>query len=383
MEALAVSFRRQDAGMSREPSVADALAKEPYRFGFFQAVRVLERLNSARQPVGRDSIPGREVARFHAHLSIVFPPSEICDLRIEAEEPAHMTVAFLGLTGPSGALPRHYTELLMERAKAKDPTLREFLDLFNHRLISLFYRAWEKNRFWTSFERAELEGREIQKTDPRRYRGFVLETRPRRDVFSQALLDLSGLGSGALRYRQSVREELRGRTSIADETMRLYAGLLAQRHRSAVGLEGMLADYFGLAVRVEQFRGQWLYLDPENQSCLTEGGNVQLGVNVVVGERFWDMQGRFRVRLGPLNYQQFRQFLPCGSAYHPLADLSRLYAGQQFDIDVQLVLLAREVPWCQLSSSAEDGARLGWNTWLRNRDFSHDAFDAVFSVHDN
>ncbi len=344
---------------------------------------MLERLSPGRHPVGGDAPPGGEVARFHAHLSLVFPPSEIVDLVADDDQAAQVTVAFLGLTGPSGALPRHYTELLLERARHKDFTLRDFLDLFNHRLISLFYRAWEKSRFWTGFERAETYAREKLAADPRLYRSYVLEERSRRDLFSQCLLDLTGLGSGALRYRLSRQDALVPRTAVHDETLRFYAGLLSRQHRSAVGLESMLRDYFGLDVTVEQFRGQWLYLEPENQSCLTEGGNVQLGVNVIAGERFWDMQGRFRVRLGPLNYEQFRDFLPSGTAFRPLAHLSRLYAGEQFDIDVQAVLLAAEVPWCTLGGSADEGARLGWNTWIRNRDLTHDAYDAVFAVHDN
>jgi len=382
---MAVPVRGQDTDLGGPNSLATRLRDEPYRFGFFQAVRVLERLHHARQPVGFDSPPGSEAVRFHAHQSMSFPPSEIFSLTIspQGELPADMTVAFLGLTGPSGALPRHYTELMLERARHKDTTLREFFDLFNHRLISLFYRAWEKNRFWTGFERAELAGRALLEASPRQYRSYVLEGRQRRDLFSQALLDLTGLGTGLLRYKSTVPEQLAPRTSIEDETLRFYAGLLAQQHRSAVGLEGLLADYFGLAVSVLQFCGQWLYLEPENQTCLTDGGNVQLGLNVVVGERFWDVQGRFRIRLGPLTYRQFFDFLPCGTAFKPLAHLARIYAGQQFDVDVQVVLLAAEVPWCQLSSSAEGGARLGWNTWLRNQDFAHDANDAVFMVQDN
>jgi type VI secretion system protein ImpH len=379
---MAVPLRRKDPALS-DPPLEDTLRAEPYRFGFFQAVRVLERLFPHRGPVGQDAVPGNEIARFHSHLSLVFPPSEIVDFTIDDSQTPHVTVAFLGLTGPSGALPRHYTELLLERARVKDFTLREFLDLFNHRLISLFYRAWEKNRHWTGFERAELEAREHLAADPRRYRAYVLDDRPRRDLFSQCLLDLAGLGTRALRYRLSNLEELEPRTAVADETLRFYAGLLSQQHRSAVALEGLLRDYFELHATVQQFRGQWLYLEPENQTCLVEGGNVQLGTNVIAGERFWDSQGRFRVQLGPLDYRQFCDFLPCGTAFRPLAHLARLYGGQQFDIDVQVVLLAAEVPWCALTSSAEGGARLGWNTWIRNSDFSHDAYDAVFTIHDN
>jgi type VI secretion system protein ImpH len=381
---MAVPVWGKDSPLASRPALDVVLRAEPYRFGFFQAVRILDRLYPQRRSVGRDEPPSRETVRFHAHLSMSFPVSEIFDIRLPDDEkrPADLTVSFIGLTGPMGALPRYYTEMILERTRHKDYTLRDFLDLFNHRLISLFYRAWEKNRFWTGFERAELAGREKLASDPRQYRSFVLEDRPRFDLFSQCLLDLAGLGIGTLRYRSTVEHELERRTAIEDETLRFYSGLLSQQHRSASALEGLLSEYFGLRVAIQQFCGQWLYLEPENQSCLTEGGNVQMGVNLVVGERFWDMQGKFRIRLGPLTYRQFLDFLPSGTAFRPLAHLARLYAGKQFDIDVQVVLLAAEVPWCRLSDSAGAGARLGWNTWIRNSDMTHDAADPVFDVKD-
>src|SRR5690606_21819791 len=124
------------------PSVAARLRKEPYCFNFYQAVRVLERLDFDRQPVGHDASVQRECVRFRSLLSLSFPPSDLYAYNEpkEGDGPPHLTVTFLGLFGPSGALPRAYTELLLERARHKDFTLREFLDLFNHRLTSLFYR---------------------------------------------------------------------------------------------------------------------------------------------------------------------------------------------------------------------------------------------------
>ena len=288
-----------------------------------------------------------------------------------------MTVAFMGLTGPSGALPRHYTELVIDRLRHKDRTLRDFLDLFNHRLIALFYRAWQKNRFWIGYERADMI-RERYRDDPSQYRAFVTEIRPRGDLFSQCLLDLSGMGPPALRYRSSVRTELRPRTTVADLTMRFYAGLLAQQHRSAIGLEGILQDFFDVPMHVIQFVGQWLLLEEANQTQMVERGNTQLGVTAMAGQRFWDVQGRFRIRVGPLTYAQFQDFLPSGTAYRKLGDLARLYAGLAMDIDTQLVLKAEEVPWCQLSPAA--GPRLGWNTWVRCSGLARDADDAILTL---
>src|SRR5205807_1948138 len=130
-------------------SVADRLFAEPFAFRFFQAVRLLERLDPKRLPVGRSARPEKEVVRFVAHLSLSFPPSELFDLRPgEGDAPPQMTVSFMGLTGPSGILPRHYTERLLRlEREGKGPEIgafRGWLDLFNHRLISLFFRAWEK-----------------------------------------------------------------------------------------------------------------------------------------------------------------------------------------------------------------------------------------------
>lgn len=378
---MAVSSGRTD------PTVAKLLFEEGYRFEFFQAVRLLARLDPARRNVGAEGPPGKEIVRFGAYVSLNFPPSEIYDLAPakSPERPPRMSVAFLGLIGPSGALPRYYTEIALERARRKDHALRDFLDLFNHRLISLFYRAWEKYRVLVGYERAEQRAAESRSRGHEAYRDFVTQQRPKIDRFSQCLLDLGGMGAPALRYSAARRNELQSRRAIADETLRYYAGLLVQRHRSALGLESLLGDYFDAPVRVRQFCGQWLLLARENQSCFAPGGfggNMQLGVDTVVGERVWDAQSKFRVRVGPLSYRQFQEHLPSGAAHRSVLHLTRLYAGQQFDFDVQLVLRAGEVPKCELAGGKDRGVRLGWDSWLHSRDFSHDVADAVFNAED-
>src|SRR4051812_40371430 len=142
------------AGGRADPSLEQTLFEEPYRFDFFQAIRLLERLRPELATVGREGPPVREIVRFLAHLSLKFPPSPIHQLerREQASVAPAMTVNFLGLTGPSGVLPHVYTELMMERVRHGDRSLVDFLDLFNHRLISLFYRAWEKHHFLVALE---------------------------------------------------------------------------------------------------------------------------------------------------------------------------------------------------------------------------------------
>jgi type VI secretion system protein ImpH len=358
-------------GRSRAP-VSEQLLAEPYRFDFFQAVRLLERIGREasrdplrRYPVGQDYWPKQEIVRFGVTPSLSFPAGPIGEIRRAAEpvneqltgRPPQMTVSFMGLTGPNGALPQHYTSLLIARVRAKDYALRDFLDLFNHRAVSLFYRAWEKYRFTIAYESAQ--------TSP---------VPGAEDLFTRCLYCLIGLGTGGLRRR----------LAFDDEAFLFYAGHFAHYPRSAISLEMMLADYFELPVQVRQFLGQWLYLSKEDQSSLPcaprpRGLNNQLGASLVIGERVWDVEGKFRVRLGPLGYRQFRRFMPSGDALQPLCQMVRAYVGPQFDFDAQPVLKAEEVPWCRLGGDGADPARLGWNTWVRSGPCSHDVDDAVFS----
>jgi type VI secretion system protein ImpH len=353
--------------------LSERLLREPHRFDFFQAVRLLEWIARERArpdgqrpgaPVGQDAAPEREVVRFRALPSLGFPASPVAQVRQPAAEdgaawppPAEMVVSFLGLTGPSGALPQHYTTLLLRRIRERDYALRDFLDLFNHRLVSLFHRAWEKYRLPFAYERHKLgpAGEEA-------------------DLATWGLYCLAGLGTAGLR----------GRLEVPDEAFLFYAGHFAHCPRSAAALEGILEDYFELPVRVQPLQGQWLALGAEERSRVPgpgcpKGRNNRLGADLVVGQRVWDVQSKFRVRVGPLGYDEFRRLMPSGDRLVPLHQLTRTYVGPDLDFDVQPVLRAAEVPWCRLRTTGER-SRLGWNTWARSRGMGRDVDDAVFSV---
>jgi type VI secretion system protein ImpH len=326
-----------------------------YEFEFFQAVRLLARLYSYRQPVGGTAKPSDEVVRFGARQSagsMAFPASAVHDIeRVpDSPDPARMTVAFLALTGTQGVLPLFYTERMIARRAAKDGTLAAFLDMFNHRLVSLFYRAWEKHRAPVLYESAAVRG-----------------ALP--DAFTQALFDMIGMGTGGLRGRMRVR----------DESLLWYAGLIAQRPHSASALRGVLRDYFSLRVEIDQCLGAWYELEAADRSYLShELERNQLGVGAFIGDEVWDQQSRFRIRLGPLTFEQFTGFLPGGSAMDRLVDWTRYLAGQAAVFDVQLVLAADQVPYCRLDDEGAGAPRLGWMAWLKTEEFRTDAGDAVF-----
>jgi type VI secretion system protein ImpH len=366
--------------VSHPSSLERRLFDHAYNFDFFQAVRLLHRLDAGRVGVGLAGPPRSEIVRFRAHISLSFPPSSIHELErpTSAMPVPTMTQAFMGLTGPNGVLPRHYTELLFRlKRDAKGPeryALRDWFDLFNHRIVSLFYRAWEKYRFTIPYER---KGFDRVETDP----------------FTNCLYSLIGLEAKPLRNRlrvstrETIDEEVRERVlaRVEDLVLLRFGGLLGHRPRCAQALEAMVTDYFELKAKIRQFQGQWLQLGKANRSSLQgDQGNNQLGITAVVGDRVWNAQSKFRIRLGPLRYDQFLDFLPDRSpvkerkAIFLLVHLVRLYVEPTLDFDIQLILAADEVPECQLAETRGFGARLGWNTWLRTEILTHDADDAVF-----
>lgn len=325
------------------------LSEEPYRFEFFQAVRLLERIVAEGRSIGRESLPDQEIVRLRSRISLDFPASEIHEIRETDGHPdgrkrIEMLINFMGLVGPSGVLPVHYTELVLDRIRHRDTAMWAFLDIFTHRAVSMFYRAWSKYRFPVGYERGE-------------------------DGFTQYLYDFAGLGT----------KGLRGRMSLADETLLPYGGLIAQKPHSNNALENMLSDYFGVTAKIKQFFGQWLTLDPADLTRLGTR-NSTLAVNTIAGAKIWDQQSKFRVCLGPLDFKQFQAFLPNGSAYRALGSIVRFMAGLEVDFDVQLILKAKQVPSTVLTTRALRRPMLGWTSYLKTAPFKKDDRQVVLSV---
>lgn len=332
---------------SRTP-LGEILAREPYRFEFFQAVRLLTCAFAAREPVGRLANPAQEVLRFGAHVSMTFPASEIQELTLAGEGPHSMIVNFMGLTGPLGVLPLYYTELLIHRVRVRDTAMRSFLDIFNHRIISLFYQAWEKYRITVAYERGE------------------------RDRFSQYLFDLIGIGTRGLQRRQAV----------LDDTLIYYSGLFAMHTRSAQALKQILMDYFEVPVEIVQLTGGWYPLDRPSQCCFESASTYseQLGVGAVVGNEIWDPQSAARVILGPLGLRQYLDLLPNGTACRPLWALLKFFSNEQVDFEVQLLLKRDEVPPCELGGEGEVAPQLGWITWVKSVPMKRDPGDTILRM---
>lgn len=349
------------AGREPDASLTELLSAAPERFDFVQAVRILERAAAMRardrrftapEPVGCDSDPRREAVRLRAVPELAFPATEVASFDESNGRPT-LSVTLMGLHGVSGVLPSRYSRTVLEASRGKNDALRDFFDIFNHRALSLFVRAARKYRLALAYEYA-ADGDDA-------------------DAISAALLALIGMGEASLRRRQP----------IADEALVYYGGHFGHHPRTATALEQLLSDYFGLTVAVLQFHGRWAGLRTSEQTRL--GGtpshhrcHATLGTDALVGSRCWDVQGSFRLRLGPLHYPRFLEFLPVGTSMAELAALVRSYVGPTLDFDVQLTLRAAEVPPLVLSADESKCSRLGWNTWLPMQGRALDSSDAIF-----
>jgi type VI secretion system protein ImpH len=332
-------------GWGKDSPVDEWLYAEAYRFDFFQAVRLLEMASATSTPVGEGAEPAREAVRFKSSVGLAFAASDVAEVRPADAEggAAEMTVNFMGLAGATGPLHTPSTELIIERAWHKDTALRDFLDIFNHRLVSLLYRTRKLHR--VGLDNAP----------------------PGEDRAARYVYAVAGLGT----------PNLRGRMQVKDRALLFYAGLLGQQPRSMAGLERLLSEYFRIRAQGQPFSGRWRSLEEGQWTRVgARGRNNALGASAVAGTRFWDQQGAFEICLGPLTLAEFLDFLPTGWAFRPLCDLVRFYVGDELDFSFRLTLKAAEAEGTRLWTS--DGARLGWTSWLKTKDWSED--DSQVSV---
>lgn len=353
-------------GMDRR--VIDLLLAEPALFDGFSAVGLLEawafeeaggHASPERTLLGFGKDPTLECVRFHASDSLRHPHAAIASVeRNEEDVGFHVVWALFGLFGPLGALPDHYTRLIIARRREGDHGLRRFLDLFNHHLAALYYRAWAKYRLpenaFAAWERTP-EGTQ--------------------EPLRQALFSLQGMGSPRERRRLDLREEI----------LLFYAGALQPNPRSMVGLLDLLEDAFRARFEIEDFLGQWLDLAEEDRSAMPtrarpEGQHARLGIDFVTGSRVWDAQTYFRVRVGPLSFERYRDFTPGHRALEALISLVKTYVGMGLDFGIRPVLKKEEIPPCRLGAPHPQAPRLGRTTWLQSAPAEEDFDGVVFPV---
>ncbi len=316
-----------------EPYLIQRLLKEPYLFSFFQAVYLIEKYSSSISDIryiGNTGPAELESIRFKPSASLAFPVSDIVSIEKTRDLPPRfeITTSFLGLYGSDSPLPDFYTEDII-RSDPEESHVKDFLDIFHHRILSLFYRCWLKYRYYIQFI---SEGK---------------------DENSQRIFDLIGIGT------QGIIENFK----IRPVRLIRYVGLLSQKSRSASALESVLSDYFdGISVRIYQYIGRWVSIGEEDRIVLGSQ-NKQLGVNTTLGDRVFDFSGKFRISISISKYADYIKFLPEGENFQELVEITRLFLNAPLDFDEELTIPANEVPMLCLSSSGE-AAILGRTSWL-------------------
>jgi type VI secretion system protein ImpH len=350
------------------PGVIQKLLSEPQRFEFFQAVRILERVLS-KSETRVDQTVARRVT-FHNSLSLNFPASEIENLEafsingdpldtsatishavvMEELGEIKLTPAFMGLLGMSGTLPFSYTERIAERETYfRDRAARGFLDIFTNRAVALYYAAWKKHRLAIQYE---LD---------------------RQERFLPLVMSLAGLGFPSLRDRLN-----EGEGAIFDQAIAHYAGGVRQRPASVAMTQKILADYFEVPMRIEQFVGHWYHV-PKDQCSKLGSGNALLGKTALAGTRVWQRDLRVRLWVGPLTRKQFNEFLPGGARAEALSRWLGLLTGVCLEYEVRLILRAEDVRGASLGG--EDSVRLGLDAFMTTRPSEHARDDACYEIH--
>lgn len=319
---------------------------------FFEFVR--ERLDAARRDgrpsatIGGDEVPQHEVVRFATAVGQRFAADEIVDVHTAGDGPTVVTAAFMGLTGPSAVLPEHYTERVVDERRERNHGFGEFIDMFNHRALSHFWRAWAKYRLPVAF------GSDGGRLD---------------DPFSIALKALAGLGVAG--------------EAVPDEALLSMSGTMARRVRSAGALQRIVAGVYALPVAVIELEGRWVTLAPADRTRLgsgthDDGAFATLGEDVVAGAAVWDIGSRFRVRIGPLDLAGFRRFFEADGVRQAMTATIRRAVGGNIDFTIQLILEREAVPQLRLDD-ADQPAALGQSTWLLAGPALGDRDEAIFS----
>ncbi len=375
--ARVVSDQEREAYWSR-------LSESPWSIDFFAAVRRLEALYPELPGFGASNRAAEDMVRFCQHPSLSFAPCTVNELRPQTgTAPTRMFVNFIGMFGPNGPLPLHLTEHAYGRElHHKDFTFSRFLDVFNHRMVSLFYRAWATSQMPASFDRTPpvaLKG-DVDYRD----RARVLSSeKDRYPVYVGALF---GMGMDSARHRDAV----------PDNAKLYFSGRLAGSQNGPEGLRAILADYFGVPVRIEEFAGRWLPL-PEQYFTMLGGARDPYaphagdrtagaclgslgGGAAVCGRHVWDCQGKFRIHLGPMGLSDFEKFVPNSPSERRLRAWVRNYCGDEFAWEAIVCLRAAEVPRTHVRTQRlpeEIGSRLGWTTWIRTLPESCDRADLM------
>lgn len=317
------SDERKEAGDLNRFS---AFEEHSEKYHIFQALRLIEAKYADQPRFGRSRRPKQDSVRLKQRVDMAFSSSTVARFKSKNEqtgEPGELSQYMFGLFGPNGPLPLHLTEYAYNRQRSfRDPTFKAFGDMFHHRMLSLFYRAYASGEPTSSFDR-------VGEVDP----------------FAQKVAAFAGLKGSALSDRDAMPDLAKLR----------YAGRLAHGTRNEEGLLALISGFFGAQATMESFVGTWLELDKKDTWELGNPHNpAKLGQSCSIGSKVWTRQAKFRFRVGPVGLSDYKRLLPGGDSLQRLKSLVNNYMGEAMMWDMNLVLAKGEAEQAVLLSAVAD-----------------------------
>lgn len=303
-------------------SVRDQLFDQPYTFEFDQVVKLVESMHQTATPIGEGFSIDDEILTIKSRVFLSAPPSDVYDIN-RTDYKTTLTVNFFGLAGLQGPLPMPFTETILSRLKAKDTAASDFLDIFNHRLISILHRIRKKH--WVGLD----------------------HRLPHQTFIGRDLLALNGMSSDTFKSR-----------AVSPEDLLYYSGLFWQQPKSPVGLKQIIGHYFNTKVTLQSHIGGWIDISPDRWTYLNK--NNVLGQTAMIGTKIWDVNQNLRIRLGPMDFKRFAKFLKNGDSYPKLLELMKSYLPSGYKFSINLSLLASDVQQTRLDGKTN----LGWTSWI-------------------
>jgi type VI secretion system protein ImpH len=325
--------------LAQAPNTIDVLLNElasaPYSMDLFALMRRLEATNTCAPKWGLANKYRDEILQFGQEPSSIFPSSTIAKLyQYSNGRKPKLAIHSFGLFGANGAMPLVFTEYVKERmAHHGDYALSDFVDIFHNRLIMLFYRAWADANSCVNMDSNE-------------------------EKFTRYIASLCA----------SSLPQTPASDAIPTHARWHNAGHLLRQARNAEGLENILAGFFKIPVKIEQFVARWLALPIDEQTRLGNIKGTQLGFDAVLGRKAMSKQHHFRIHFGPLTIEEYEQYLPNTTKYQQLRDWVRTYSGMEFSWDLQLNL---KKPFTKTGLQLGSKKSIGWNCWLGNPSHLH------------
>lgn len=315
----------------QQQTLTERLEHQPGAFDPVTAFRIAEKAGDNPEVV--------------AHIGVSLAVHPVDGIKRAADGSLTMRTTLASLSGPLGSLPPAYNETAMKQARIHAHAFSAFLNIFNARLASLFTAACEKYRL-----------ARLLRWHDRQANNFV-----------KTLLSLTGFGSAQLVENAGIHQNI----------LLHYSGFWSARARNAANLRALLHDFSGLPIEIEQFSPCWLAISPDEQSQLGQA-NARLGIDSKAGSKTLDHNSKFRIIIGPVNYEDYLSLEPSGERLRELLAIVRLYAGSALNVDFQIVLHKAAIPFSTINTA--DPPRLGWNSWARTASPLEDSRDGIITA---